>query len=212
MDFVSRLALLALGFFPLASGQLSSIGVLTSGATHPSSSLSTTSASTIISTSTASSSTSATSSSTPATTAAPTPSTTETDDELILTTVFTQPSGCDTGITEVPSWTSELWQNIVNPVPTLTLTSCYPSQFYYSAVATVPLPPFSQLVCPKHWEAYNVTESYVICCPKYVLTPLFRVQVRETMLSRNIEAIRFMPQIITSIRPVRVWMRFAFPV
>ncbi|KAI7974199.1 hypothetical protein EIK77_000145 [Talaromyces pinophilus] len=174
MHFESRLALLALGFCPLASGQLSSIGVLASSETAPSSSLSTlstASVSTVTSTSTASSSTSAASSSTPPTTAAPTPSTTGTGDELALTTVFTQPAGCDTGITAVPSWTSELWQNIVNPVPTLTLTSCYPSQFYYSAVATALLPPYSQLVCPKNWESYNVTETYLICCPRYVSFP-----------------------------------------
>jgi hypothetical protein len=109
----------------------------------------------------------------------------------------------------VPSWTGELWQNIVNPVPTLTLTSCYPSQFYYSAVATVSLPPFTQLVCPQNWETYNVTESYIICCPKYVLHSLFHIRSRRHMLTRNIEAIGFMPQ-ITTIRSVRVWMRFAF--
>ena len=71
-------------------------------------------------------------------------------------------------MTQVASWSTELWQNIVNPVPTLTLTSCYPSQFYYSAVATAMLPPYKQLVCPENWETYNATETDIICCPAYV--------------------------------------------
>ncbi|EEA22058.1 hypothetical protein TMatcc_008518 [Talaromyces marneffei ATCC 18224] len=166
MQFISRLVLLALGFLPLSFGQLNSIGLLASSSMHQSLSLSTSSVLTISSTSSLPTSTSLTSGSTPSITPTPIPSITEAGDELILNTIFTQPSGCDTGITAVPSWTSQLWQNIINPVPTLTLTSCYPSQFYYSAVATGPLPPFTQLVCPKNWETYNVTESYIICCPR----------------------------------------------
>ncbi|PYI01147.1 hypothetical protein BO78DRAFT_328295 [Aspergillus sclerotiicarbonarius CBS 121057] len=68
-------------------------------------------------------------------------------------------------MSQVASWSTELWQNIVNPVPTLTLSSCYPSQFYYSAVATTVLPPYIQLVCPEDWETYNATETDIICCP-----------------------------------------------
>ncbi|EAW10035.1 CFEM domain-containing protein [Aspergillus clavatus NRRL 1] len=47
----------------------------------------------------------------------------------------------------------------------MTLSSCYPSQFYYSAVGTTTLPPYVQLVCPQDWETYNVTDTYIICCP-----------------------------------------------
>ncbi len=61
-----------------------------------------------------------------------------------------------------------MWQNIINPVPSLTLTSCYPSQFYYSAIATEVLPPYKDLVCPLHWETYQVNATYLICCPRFV--------------------------------------------
>ncbi|PWY88960.1 hypothetical protein BO70DRAFT_393479 [Aspergillus heteromorphus CBS 117.55] len=158
MQSVSRLFLLAFASLPLAFGQLETIGVVTSGVTPTSTASSTVLASSSLATSNSSIST-------PLTTPAPNATTTTTGNPLVLTTIFTQPSGCSGGMTEVASWGTELWQNIVNPVPTLTLSSCYPSQFYYSAVATEVLPPYIQLVCPENWETYNVTETYIICCP-----------------------------------------------
>lgn len=80
-------------------------------------------------------------------------------------------------MTEIAAWSTELWQNIVNPVPTMTLSSCYPSQFYYSAVATSVLPPYKQLVCPQDWETYNVTDTYIVCCPRYAMCLLLELSI-----------------------------------
>ncbi|RDW62006.1 hypothetical protein BP6252_11439 [Coleophoma cylindrospora] len=95
-------------------------------------------------------------------------------DSLVITTVFTQPSDCTASdlITQIAP-DSELWQNIIQPVPTATFTSCYPSQFYSSLIASASgtlLPPFRALVCPNDWETYNLNTTYIICCPaKYGL-------------------------------------------
>ncbi|OAQ96687.1 hypothetical protein LLEC1_02203 [Akanthomyces lecanii] len=89
-----------------------------------------------------------------------------------LTTVFTEPTACNDGITALPGSSQGLWHNIVHPVPSLTLTSCYPDIFISSAVATKYMPPFEQLVCPNMWEAYKYNSTYVICCPKYIPLPL----------------------------------------
>lgn len=91
---------------------------------------------------------------------------TSTGYDMAITTVFTPPPECSGGITEVATMTGVLWQNIIDPVPNVTLTSCYPSQFVASALATTSLPPFSELVCPDTWESYDVNSTYVICCPK----------------------------------------------
>ncbi|UKZ91698.1 uncharacterized protein TrAFT101_006668 [Trichoderma asperellum] len=55
----------------------------------------------------------------------------------------------------------------MTPVPTVTVTSCYPPQFYASALATISLPPFQQLVCPYKWQTINVNSTYRICCPDH---------------------------------------------
>jgi hypothetical protein len=102
--------------------------------------------------------------STPTTATASGPASTGYD--LTVTTVFTPPPECSGGITEVATLTGVLWQDIIDPVPNVTLTSCYPSQFVASALATASLPPFSKLVCPETWESYDVNSTYVICCPK----------------------------------------------
>ncbi|RAH39808.1 uncharacterized protein BO95DRAFT_437236, partial [Aspergillus brunneoviolaceus CBS 621.78] len=52
-----------------------------------------------------------------------------------LTTTVTQPSDRAGRITEIAARSTELRQNIINPVPTLTLSSCYPRQCYSSAIA-----------------------------------------------------------------------------
>ncbi|KAI9645913.1 hypothetical protein NHQ30_005350 [Ciborinia camelliae] len=82
---------------------------------------------------------------------------------MAITTIFTQPPNCATGgITEMALTASELWENAINPVPNSTLTSCFPSQFFSSVLATesgIPLPPFSQLICPLNWETYDVNAT-----------------------------------------------------
>ncbi|OJK04266.1 hypothetical protein ASPACDRAFT_50145 [Aspergillus aculeatus ATCC 16872] len=161
MPSIPRLAFLSLVISPLVWAQLKTINVITPGVTPTTSVSSTDLAS-------SSSSSSSTSSSTTTSARLPTslPSTATTlSNPLDLTTIFTQPSDCAGGITEIAAWSTELWQNIVNPIPTLSLSSCYPSQFYSSAIATTILPPYTQLVCPLDWETYNLTETYLICCP-----------------------------------------------
>lgn len=123
-------------------------------------------------TSTTSTTTSSSSISTPSTTTTSQPGTTlETSTSTgpprwALTTTFTQPSDCVAGITQYPNATWGLWQNIVEPVPSLTLTSCYPGPLLASATATASTPPFEQLICPDRWETYNYNVSYIICCPR----------------------------------------------
>ncbi|PYH84410.1 hypothetical protein BO82DRAFT_381565 [Aspergillus uvarum CBS 121591] len=171
MHSIPRLVFLALGISPLAWAQLETIDITTSGIPRTSSTSSTDSPSSLSSSSTSSSASSTSTppptslSSTTTATATATATTTTLNNPLDLTTIFTQPADCATGITEIAAWSTELWQNIINPVPTLTLSSCYPSQFYYSAIATTILPPYAQLVCPLNWEVYNLTETYLVCCP-----------------------------------------------
>ncbi|RAH85841.1 hypothetical protein BO86DRAFT_437116 [Aspergillus japonicus CBS 114.51] len=165
MYAILRLAFLSLFISPLAWAQLETIDIITSGIPRTSSTSSTDSPSTSSSTSTPSS-TSSTSAPLPTSLPSTTTATTTTpNNPLDLTTIFTQPSDCAGGITAIAAWSTELWQNIINPAPTLTLSSCYPSQFYYSATTTTILPPYTQLVCPLDWEAYNLTETYLVCCP-----------------------------------------------
>ncbi|KAL7939879.1 hypothetical protein V8C35DRAFT_326634 [Trichoderma chlorosporum] len=90
---------------------------------------------------------------------------TSTGYDLAVTTTFTPPPECSSGLTEFEAATGIIWRNAINPVPSLTLTSCYPSQFVASALATTSLPQFSQLICPQGWESYNITSNYLICCP-----------------------------------------------
>ena len=89
---------------------------------------------------------------------------------LALTTTFTPPPACTTAaFTEMGLSGTDLWQNAINPVPSSTVTSCYPSQFYSSALATasgISLPPFSAIVCPYGWETYDYNTTYIICCPR----------------------------------------------
>lgn len=161
--------LLVLGIMPLASGQLHSLTILGPGQTEPKSTSTVVSSrsSSSLSSSTLSSASSMSSSLLPPLSNTTSTATT-TGDPLVLTTVFTQATDCITGITEIAAWSTELWQNVVNPAPNLTTSSCYPIQFSYSAVATSVLPPFKQLVCPLNWENYEVNSTYGICCPRFV--------------------------------------------
>ena len=89
---------------------------------------------------------------------------------LAVTTTFTPPAACTSGtLTEMALNPSEIWANYINPVPGSTFSSCYPSQFYSSVIATTSLPPFSALICPYNWGTYNINDTYIICCPEYVL-------------------------------------------
>lgn len=163
MHLVLRLFLVTSWILIPVFGQLETIGLTTSGVTPTSTLLSTANPTSSLSSPPTSATPSLTTTS---------PSVTNSGDSLVLTTVFTQPPGCAGGMTEIPAWSTELWQNIVNPVSTMTLSSCYPSQFYYSAIATRILPPYKQLVCPEDWETYNVTDTYIICCPRYAFFSL----------------------------------------
>ncbi|RDW56892.1 CFEM protein [Coleophoma crateriformis] len=175
MRFLSGLPLLVLGGLPLASSQdsnvvpvvearqLQTIGVSTSGKSSTTSAKSSSSSTSSSATSTSTSSSKSSSQIT--TTSKSTSTPTSTGYDMVITTIFTQPTDCVGGLTEVALATDQVWLNIINPVPTETLTSCYPSQFYSSAIATASLPAFSQLVCPYNWETYNINATYIICCP-----------------------------------------------
>jgi hypothetical protein len=85
---------------------------------------------------------------------------------MALTTVFTPPPECTESFTQVAS---NYWENVIVPAPQKTLTSCYPSQFYSSAVGaahSVALPPFNPLVCPSGWSSIPYNSTYVVCCPE----------------------------------------------
>lgn len=86
--------------------------------------------------------------------------------DMALTTVFTPPPECTRAWTQVGSY---YWQDAIVPAPYTTLTSCYPSQFYSSAVAaanSVSLPPFNPLVCPSGWSELPYNSTYFMCCPE----------------------------------------------
>lgn len=55
--------------------------------------------------------------------------------DMAITTAFTQASEC-TGnhVTQMEYHGTNLWVNAINPVPTSTITNCYPSQFYSSVM------------------------------------------------------------------------------
>jgi hypothetical protein len=88
---------------------------------------------------------------------------------MALTTVFTPPPECTGSFTQIGS---NYWEDVIVPAPHTTLTSCYPSQFYSSAVGaanSVPLPPFNPLVCPSGWSSLPYNTTYIVCCPKCVI-------------------------------------------
>lgn len=88
---------------------------------------------------------------------------------MALTTVFTPPPECTGSFTQIGS---NYWENVIVPAPHTTLTSCYPSQFYSSAVGaanSVPLPPFNPLVCPSGWSSLPYNTTYIVCCPRCVI-------------------------------------------
>lgn len=89
--------------------------------------------------------------------------------DLEITSTFTAPPECtEKSFTQTIEY-QDIWQNMINPVPSSTYMSCYPSQFYSSVLAVasgIPLPPFSALICPESWETYDFNATYIICCPK----------------------------------------------
>lgn len=102
--------------------------------------------------------------------------------DLVLTSVFTQPSDCVNGITEYAGDLSTLgyWVNIPYPAQDVTLTSCFPPALLPSVTASVDLPPYKQLVCPYKWESFDFNSTYRICCPKYAF---IREQRRKSYLA-----------------------------
>ncbi|KAF3003245.1 hypothetical protein E8E14_000478 [Neopestalotiopsis sp. 37M] len=87
---------------------------------------------------------------------------------MALTTTYTQSPQCTGSITQMAYHGTNLWENAINPVPTSTITTCYPSQFYSSVMAelnSISLPAFSTLVCPTGWKANLWNETYGACCP-----------------------------------------------
>lgn len=158
---IPLLALVATTPTIVKSSILSSIQMLPSGASLPSP-LTSSSA-----TPTPPTSSSLAKTTTPKPTQTPAPGPPASYDDLILVTVFVQPSSCTEGLTQAAGKT-DLIQYAVRPAPNLSFSDCYPQQFYDSAAASTTRPPFKQLVCPQSWETYDFNDTYIICCPRYV--------------------------------------------
>ncbi|KAL5352974.1 hypothetical protein ACLOAV_002923 [Pseudogymnoascus australis] len=77
-------------------------------------------------------------------------STSTTAYNMELTTTFTQPARCSWGVVTQMAYSGNgIWKNAIIPVPTSTITSCFPTQFADSviakAVSSTILPPFAKL-------------------------------------------------------------------
>lgn len=147
----------------LEARQLSSIGVISQGASHTTTT--TTSPTVVPSKSTVTSSTSSVTTSV---------TTKEGDltgaDLLYLTTTFSAASQCtEAGLSQVPNKSTALWKNVVNPVVASAYTACQPQQFYKSIVAQssgTTMPPYRSLICPSDYDSIPFNTTYVMCCPR----------------------------------------------
>ncbi|WPH01344.1 Hypothetical protein R9X50_00418600 [Acrodontium crateriforme] len=102
--------------------------------------------------------------------------------DLKIQTVFTPPPACSTaGVTRMAISSFELWNNAIVPAPSITETSCYPSQFWSSALATSSLAPLEQLICPRGWGTYDVNSTYIICCPKGISASMHQIYTMATV-------------------------------
>lgn len=106
-------------------------------------------------------------------------STSTTAYNMELTTTFTPPARCTGRVfTEMAYSGNQIWKNAIIPVPSSTVTSCFPTQFadsvIASAVSNTTLPPFAKLVCPNKWESTYWNSTYLICCPPYALHSLLQ--------------------------------------
>jgi hypothetical protein len=68
-----------------------------------------------------------------------------------------------------------IWMNYPLPVPHLTVSDCYPSQYmdsFLASVAGTTLPAFSPLVCPVGYTTVSTSwpaaTNYIACCPRCV--------------------------------------------
>ncbi|KAH8653580.1 hypothetical protein BX600DRAFT_82725 [Xylariales sp. PMI_506] len=88
--------------------------------------------------------------------------------ELALTTTFTPPAQCTKdSFSQLPDNSNVIWNAIKSGVDG-SWSTCLPSQFYSSVLATessVSLPAFTDLVCPSTWEPYYLNNTYLVCCP-----------------------------------------------
>lgn len=94
--------------------------------------------------------------------------TSSTDPSVVALTTFFTPATTCTGLTfSSPSYS--IWYNEPVPLPSVTETGCYPSQWLngYTSLSTSSVAvALNPLVCPQGWTtAYNTTSSYLACCP-----------------------------------------------
>ncbi|KAK9454021.1 hypothetical protein V1511DRAFT_535220 [Dipodascopsis uninucleata] len=90
-----------------------------------------------------------------------------------LTTTYRPPAVCTEGhLTEMQYRQYEIWLNYPVPAPSVTITSCYPSEFLSSweAASTITVEPFSMLVCPQNYatvyeQDFGDNKTYIACCP-----------------------------------------------
>ena len=97
-------------------------------------------------------------------------------DVSAISTTFTPPTTCtQTHLTLMEYYAYEIWLNYPVPVPGITSTDCYPSQYmssYFSAqYITTPLPAPTPLVCP---VGYGTILSTTVSSNSEYLKPLLR--------------------------------------
>jgi hypothetical protein len=108
------------------------------------------------------------------TSASPQPTTKSTPYAVALTTTFIPPDSCNEAqLTQLPSPGYQLWLNEPVPIPGVTVSDCYPSEFmeYYTTYHVNPttvgsrVPMMSPLVCPYNWQVVSTKDDYQACCP-----------------------------------------------
>ncbi|KAH9897499.1 hypothetical protein F4778DRAFT_743796 [Xylariomycetidae sp. FL2044] len=87
-----------------------------------------------------------------------------------LTTLFLPPDPCTQGqLTMLPSPGYQIWLNEPVPVPGMTFSSCYPTEFMrdYQSIkgGQSRVPMMSPLICPFGWNAVMTSGYYQACCP-----------------------------------------------
>src|ERR1700761_455137 len=97
--------------------------------------------------------------------------------QYALTTSFTPAPSCSPGsFDQLVYRQSFIYLNYPDPVPDVTTTRCYPSEFLQSyaaqSTATTLLPPLAPLVCPQGWTTAiptyltaDIPPGYFACCP-----------------------------------------------
>lgn len=90
---------------------------------------------------------------------------------MLTTTFVPKATACtENRLTMLANRKYEIWNNEPVPVPNITITDCYPTQFLESYTllgAKVTQPAFNPLICPDNYETIGpYTSNYIACCPR----------------------------------------------